>query len=119
VREERKALMQVAVSANRQHFRCSGGTATTGTPISSLRAITERERQLVGVNEVAAFLSVKASTVYSWVSSRRIPHYKLGGKLLRFDLTAIRMCVDQCQVERNPKWDEIDEEIQRGNRKRW
>ncbi|HVA67189.1 MAG TPA: helix-turn-helix domain-containing protein [Elusimicrobiota bacterium] len=36
------------------------------------------------VDAVARHLSVSRRTVYEWVSQRRIPFYKIGGTLLRF-----------------------------------
>ena len=41
-----------------------------------------QERYLT-VNEVCQYLNLKACTVYAWVRSSEIPHYRLG-KLLRF-----------------------------------
>ncbi len=40
------------------------------------------------VKDVASFLSVKESTIYSWVSSGCIPSFKVNG-LVRFDMEEI------------------------------
>lgn len=40
-------------------------------------------KDVMDVEEVAAYLSIAASTVYKWVEQRRIPYTKLGN-LLRF-----------------------------------
>lgn len=45
--------------------------------------------QLVTIKEVSAFLKVKESTLYSWVSSGLIPSYKANG-LIRFDIEEIQ-----------------------------
>jgi excisionase family DNA binding protein len=42
------------------------------------------ERRLLDINEAADYLNLSTSTLYSWVSQRRIPHLKLGGRV-RFD----------------------------------
>ena len=40
--------------------------------------------RLYEVDELAAILRVKASTVYTWVRDGKIPHMKLG-RLIRFN----------------------------------
>jgi excisionase family DNA binding protein len=42
------------------------------------------ERRLLDINEAADYLNLSTSTLYSWVSQRRIPHLKIGGRV-RFD----------------------------------
>jgi excisionase family DNA binding protein len=46
------------------------------------------ERRLLDINEAADYLNLSTSTLYSWVSQRRIPHLKLGGRV-RFDKKAL------------------------------
>ena len=45
--------------------------------------------EVVTIKEVAIFLKVKESTLYSWVHSEQIPSYKING-LIRFDMEEIR-----------------------------
>lgn len=47
--------------------------------------ITQR---FVGVKEVALYLGVKVSTVYSWIHTRKIPYSK-PCRLPRFDLVEV------------------------------
>lgn len=44
--------------------------------------------EILNVNEAAELLRLKKSTVYFYVESRRLPHLKVGGKLL-FERTAL------------------------------
>lgn len=40
------------------------------------------EEELLNVEEAAAFLKVKADTIYAWVHMRRIPFRKHGSRLV-------------------------------------
>lgn len=44
--------------------------------------------RLVNIREVSKFLSVKESTLYSWVNKGSIPAHKING-LIRFDMDEI------------------------------
>lgn len=44
--------------------------------------------EILNVDEAAQLLRLKKSTVYFYVESRRLPHLKVGGKLL-FEKTAL------------------------------
>lgn len=44
--------------------------------------------RLVNIREVSKFLSVKESTLYSWVNKGSIPAHKING-LIRFDMEEI------------------------------
>ncbi len=46
------------------------------------------ENKLIGITEMAEYLGIRVSTLYSWVSQKRIPYIKLG-RLVRFDLRKI------------------------------
>jgi excisionase family DNA binding protein len=46
----------------------------------------EPERTLLTVEDVARLLAVKPSTVYEWVRSGTMPHYRLGPRAIRFDV---------------------------------
>lgn len=43
-----------------------------------------RQSSVLTVSEVASFLAVSVSTIYSWTHNKRIPHYKPTGKNLFF-----------------------------------
>lgn len=47
------------------------------------------EEILIDYAEAAKLLGVKRDTLYSWVSAQRIPHIRLGPKLVRFDPKAL------------------------------
>lgn len=38
----------------------------------------------IGIEEVAEYLGVKASTIRTWIKTKEMPHYRIGGKLLKF-----------------------------------
>ena len=46
------------------------------------------EKKYIGVKDLALYLGIKVSTVYSWIHSRKIPYYKVG-RLPKFDLGEI------------------------------
>ena len=35
-------------------------------------------KKLIGVKELAEYLGIKVSTVYSWISMKKVPYYKVG-----------------------------------------
>jgi excisionase family DNA binding protein len=41
-----------------------------------------RERLLIPVKEASAWLGISAFTIYSWALSHRIPHYKIGKRVM-------------------------------------
>ena len=41
-----------------------------------------KEHLLLSVKEASAWLGIPAFTIYSWALSRRIPHYKIGRRVL-------------------------------------
>ncbi len=60
--------------------------------------------RLVTIKQVAQFLMVKQSTLYSWVHHGSIPFHKLNG-LIRFDMDEIESWVKtsrQIQLSRQP-----------------
>lgn len=44
--------------------------------------VTENENDVFDVHEAALFLKCAASTLYSYVSRKKIPHIKMGARLL-------------------------------------
>jgi len=55
-------------------------------------------RKYITAKELAAYLSVKVKTVYSWVESGKIPAYKLNGAL-RFNLQEINEFIRNNRVQ--------------------
>ena len=53
--------------------------------------------RLLDVNEAAALLSVKPTTLYNWAYQRRIPKVKLLGGALRFRLSALRRMIEESE----------------------
>jgi len=43
------------------------------------------EKRYLTINELSEYLNVKKRTIYLWTMQKKIPHSKLGGKLLRFE----------------------------------
>lgn len=57
--------------------------------------------QLVSIKTVADLLSVKQSTLYSWVHNRTIPFHKLNG-LIRFDMDEIQAWIKARKHQSSP-----------------
>ena len=65
--------------------------------------LTDQElARLLTYQELAKLLGIKVNTLYTLVSQRRIPHVRIGSRLVRFDrrqierwLTAKRVIVDE------------------------
>ena len=45
-------------------------------------------KRLININELSEYVGLSTSTIYSWVSQRRIPFLKVG-RLTKFDLEEI------------------------------
>jgi len=56
-------------------------------------------KSLLNTEQTAQLLGIKAWTLRSWVSQRKIPYVKLG-RLVRFDEEAIRAFVQENAVNR-------------------
>ncbi|WP_455017804.1 helix-turn-helix domain-containing protein [Oribacterium sinus] len=48
----------------------------------------------IGIDEVAEYLGVKASTVRTWIKSKGLPAHKIGGKLWKFKKSEIDEWID-------------------------
>lgn len=48
----------------------------------------------IGIDEVAEYLGVKASTVRTWIKTKNMPAHKIGGKLWKFKKSEIDEWVD-------------------------
>jgi excisionase family DNA binding protein len=56
------------------------------------------ERRYVDVNELSEYLGIPKGTLYVWACYKRIPHKKIGGSKLRFDLSEIDEWVKKSSV---------------------
>jgi|SRR5579863_433231 len=46
-----------------------------------IRIMSTENKEIMNIDEVAAFLFISKSTLYKFVMNRKIPHFKVGGKL--------------------------------------
>jgi len=56
------------------------------------------DRRLLNVEELSEYIGLSTSTIYSWVSQRRIPFVKCG-RLTKFDLQRIDEWIEESSVE--------------------
>jgi len=56
-------------------------------------------RRLIGITELAKILGIKVTTLYCWVSQRRIPSIKVG-RLRKFDPLVIDALIKKGEVGR-------------------
>ena len=55
------------------------------------------QTKLLNINELAEYLGIKISTVYSWVNQRKIPYIKVG-RLVKFDQVDIDKWIAEQKV---------------------
>ncbi len=55
-------------------------------------------KPLMSYEETARLLGVKLGTLYAWVHHRKIPHVRLGDRLVRFDRAEIEGWLDARRV---------------------
>ena len=46
--------------------------------------------EMISYAEASEFLGVPVGTLYAWVHARRIPHVRLGSRMVRFRLDALK-----------------------------
>jgi excisionase family DNA binding protein len=56
------------------------------------------EKKLLDVKELAEYLKIEKSTVYAWISQKKIPYIKVG-RLPRFSLDRINQWLDKKSIE--------------------
>jgi excisionase family DNA binding protein len=56
-----------------------------------------RERFLIPVKEASAWLGISAFTIYSWALAHRIPHYKIGKRVM-FSKEELKRWIDGHRV---------------------
>jgi len=57
------------------------------------------QQELITYKEAAEMLGLAKGTVYSMVHHNRIPHIRLGRRLVRFDAAELRKFVEAHRVE--------------------
>ena len=55
-------------------------------------------KRLININELSELTGLSMSTLYSWVSQRRIPFVKCG-RLTKFDLERINDWIEESSVD--------------------
>lgn len=55
-------------------------------------------KQLIGVQELAKYLDLSIPFVRKMIISRRIPYFKIGGRI-KFDLVEINKWIDEQKLE--------------------
>jgi len=58
----------------------------------------EGKHKLLNVQEAADYLGLKVSTLYEWVSEKRIPYIK-AGRLVKFDLADLDSFIEKSKVK--------------------
>jgi excisionase family DNA binding protein len=53
---------------------------------------------LCGYQEAAKLLAVPIGTLYAWVHQKRVPHVRLGSKVVRFDRAELQVWIDAKRV---------------------
>ena len=85
----------------------ASGTEAEGRDIArALATLVEEQRAVLllvmleglSYREVADIQGVPIGTVYAWVSQRRIPHVRLGPRLVRFQRGALERWLEERQV---------------------
>lgn len=62
------------------------------------KRMIENPNNLLNVAEVAGILGVKLETVYAWIHTKQIPHYKIG-RLVKFKSKEIEEWIQSKRVD--------------------
>ena len=68
----------------------------------SMSPSTELVSRLIGIQEAARYTGIKATTLYKWVSQRKIPYIKMG-RLVKFDPVKLEEWIKQQTVMPMPE----------------
>ena len=61
--------------------------------------IMHHSKHLLNKRQVAEYLGLKVYTIDAWVSQRRIPYIKVGGRCVRFNLEEIEAWLKEQTVQ--------------------
>ncbi len=56
-------------------------------------------KRLININELSEYIGMSTSTLYSWVSQKRVPYVKCG-RLTKFDVRKIDEWIEEISVEK-------------------
>lgn len=56
------------------------------------------QKRFMGVKELAEYLGMKPTTIYSWTHMRKIPYYKMG-RIVKFDREKIDRWIKTKEVK--------------------
>ena len=56
------------------------------------------KRRFIGIVELAEYIGMSINTVYYWVLTKQIPHYKLGNKV-KFDIAEVDQWLEGRKVK--------------------
>ena len=54
---------------------------------------------LMGYADAARALGVPLGTLYAWVSTKRIPHHRLGPRIVKFSRHRLALWIDEARVD--------------------
>lgn len=57
------------------------------------------EKRYLNPKELSEYLGLKPDTIYSWIWQRKIPYFKIGGRLVKFDLREIEEWLKEQHVK--------------------
>jgi excisionase family DNA binding protein len=57
----------------------------------------EGKHRLLNIQQAAEYLGLKVSTLYKWVSQKRIPFFR-SGRLLKFDVNELDKFIEKTKV---------------------
>jgi len=69
------------------------------------------QREYLSKKELCEYLGISARTSEDWVKSRGLPHFRIGGKILRFKRSQVDEWLEQFQVKQTNKVDLMVDEI--------
>jgi excisionase family DNA binding protein len=55
------------------------------------------EERFLTMKEVGNLMGLDRSTVYNWKRKGLLPHYKIGGRVVRFKLAEVLQWLDTCK----------------------
>jgi excisionase family DNA binding protein len=61
--------------------------------------------KLLNINDLSEILGVTKATIYSWTSQNKIPHIKIGKRLLKFRESEILKWIEKISANNNAETD--------------
>ena len=60
--------------------------------------IRNENDKIIGYEEASVFLGIPKGTLYAYVSDRRIPHYRLGPRSVKFSLNELETWLNNYKI---------------------